>query len=141
MNIFKKLFLFKFLFLIASIFYAVDPSVYYGNWISKSDNLTIEINIGDSRVKSVKINNKFLKYIKFEYLYGKNATTPFLYIFSKEGKIEKGYINIEHNLYLILGCEGENCVIKGFYELDKIRDDNYGTSDCVTYSVEFIEKK
>lgn len=139
----RKLLCMLLLLLITSICYSVDPSIYNGKWVSKTEELTIEIIICDNGVKNVKVNNKFLENIKFDFVYGKNATIPFLYIFSDDGKKENDNMGITHSLYLIYGCpeNRDSNIMTGIYELAKIRNDHYGTVDSKEFLVEFREKK
>lgn len=133
------------IFTIVSKGNSVDPSIYWGDWKTKGDIINIEINITENESIRIKLDKKFLENVKYEFIYGKNTTVPFLHIHSLEENVKHGYLYFEHHLYLIIGSKGkceypeEYNIIRGFYQYSKTINDHYGTMENTCCPIELIK--
>ncbi|MCP4150258.1 MAG: hypothetical protein GY757_21095, partial [bacterium] len=87
-----------------SLCFPVDPSIYWGTWSSNGKPVDIEIKIGDQLTGDnirVKINKNVLTNVTFDFVYGKTAPIPFLYISSSENELKT------HFIYLVIGARGK----------------------------------
>ncbi len=119
---------------------AVDPSVYWGSWISRTSNTTIKLAI-DKETINLEIHGKTFRKPKTSFVYGDSAVYPFLFIHSSvpSDRKDSAYYSYEHSLYLIIGGSGkeELSIMRGFYEYSKVRNDHDGTIESMSLPVEF----
>ena len=121
---------------------AVDPSVYWGSWISRAGTGTIKLTI-DKKITNLEIDGKSVKNIKTSFVYGDSAVYPFLFIHSSipAGEKDSAYYSYEYSLYLIIGSSGkeELSIMRGFYDYSKVRNGHYGTVESRSLPVEFVK--
>jgi hypothetical protein len=117
--------------LVATSSYAIDTSVYWGNWKTKDEK--ISINIKDNKHVSIKIDNKKLEGLQYSFCYcGKVRKYPFLSLTAPRN--DKLYY-----IYLAIGSEGKNGelnILRGFYEFSTIVDQQREIEETVSYPIE-----
>jgi hypothetical protein len=140
----RKYFVIGFFYFIISIFlFSTETRIYWGHWKSHQSSFNVELKFKKDEMVEVKINQNPTINAKCEYVTGKTASFPFLYINWTEKVEEKENVFFEHSLYLIIGTKGkfigvENLTImKGFYESSKISNKEYN-EDFKLYPVELI---
>lgn len=139
-------FVLSFLLLLATPCLAVDPGIYEGTWQPRDGKLPIAIIISpDPQQVQIIINRQTLVDVEANYLYGKSAVYPFLFLHAVEevGGAQSDYLMYEYALYLIIGALQPGTgrptgILRGFYEFSKVKNDHHGTVESISYPVEFV---
>lgn len=124
---------------------AVDPSIYMGRWETKTKELSMVLEIYDEVI--ISIDNRNFDKQKPEYLYGKSAIFPFLFLrVHLDLDSKTGYLYEDHEIYLIVGeTEEEGTMhglkLRGFYEISRTKDDHYGSTVSKSYPIELFRTK
>jgi hypothetical protein len=123
---------------------ALDPGIYAGVWQTQNAAMHITLRIGpDPAQAEITVNGQTLAHAQVEYLYGRSAVYPFLFVRVAEENPDPqaAYMLVEHALYLIIGGLGEGGRptgrLRGFYDYARVRNDHHGTVESVSYPVEF----
>jgi len=134
-NNMKTLFLATLLFMFSGYSFAVDKSIYYGDWKGKANNENISVHLTKNKVVLSISGEKIKQEVKSEYTYSKLSPYPALsFVFSDEK-------NVEHLFYVLIGSETKCNKTKliGFYEKTSIIPDSHGKVESISEKVEFVK--
>ncbi len=128
------------LLFLESICYAVDPSIYFGKWKTKSGKPEITITINSRSNVTLEINKNIINNLEFEFCHCKLGGMYFLSLWSQEKYLI-------HYLYFSIGSTrkirgaADYNVLRGFYELSEFIKPELEELDVQYYPLELIRVK
>lgn len=135
-NKMKTLLLTILLLMISGYSFAVDKSVYYGDWKGTVNNEAFSIQLSKKKLVLIISGEKIKEEIKSEYTYSNISPYPTLsFMFSDEK-------NAEHLYYVVIGSDTKCNKTKliGFYEKTRIIPDSHGKVESTSEKVELVKQ-
>ncbi len=126
-----------FLLVFAQQSFAIDRSIYYGEWEGKAGNTPISLTLSKTIVSLTISGTTINQKLDFDYSYSKISPYPFLSIrFTDEN-------GNKHLLYASVGTssETEKAILTGFYERSHIIPGSDGELESTSEQLKMLQQK